>query len=385
MVSMRDTPEAEIVGSLKKHLLREGLNGAPVERIVVAADGTFIRWSQENDDCLEPIANVRIGQSKPDLVCEVASAEERTVVAFEVKARPDVGAVAQALAYRSGTHQSYVAFPDGRGTTTVQALASKSGVGLLVRVEKSWSPVLVAPRPTPEPARLAEVESLLRGASVARRLQLNHPLNYLAATLVAAAGGKGGLNERLQEAYPVLSSSGTIRHAIEGAKTLGLVDWAEGATAEGRAYADIVLSSGYRLSSPLKKNRRLVEEQPLLGAVARSVLLRQSAVQLVVEALRQKGGSALISDLAEVALELRPDLGAAVFLLGDPDTRPVKLGSGDFNPSAAFKLKQNMWHAGVLATKAHPTAAKSATEYRFDLDRWTLDERLGVSDLRSDR
>jgi len=47
-----------------------------------------------------------------------------------------------------------------------------------------------------------------------------------------------------------------------------------------------------------------------------------------------------------------------------------------FNPTLVYQLKQNLWHRGVLATKAQPGAAKGAKGYRPDTDARTLDARL---------
>jgi hypothetical protein len=51
----------------------------------------------------------------------------------------------------------------------------------------------------------------------------------------------------------------------------------------------------------------------------------------------------------------------------------TRLEPGDFNPSTVFKFKQALWHAGILATKAHPTAGKNRLAYQPDKDRWALD------------
>ena len=46
-----------------------------------------------------------------------------------------------------------------------------------------------------------------------------------------------------------------------------------------------------------------------------------------------------------------------------------------FNPSAVFKFKQVLWHAGLLATKVHPSAGGKATAYDAEDDEWALDDR----------
>lgn len=365
-----------MVGSLKRHLAENGLEGRPAERFVVAADATYIDWSRRHGNELEPIANVRIGTAKPDLVCLLASGSTPFIAGFEVKARPEVGGVAQALAYRSGVHLSYVAFPEASGVDSVCRLAENSGIGVFVRKQHRWTQVLAPPRPTPEPQALADVELVLRGAAVARRLQLNHPLNYLVVPLVALEHEAADLAGSLASAFPDLRSANVIRMAIDGARSLGLVDARGVPTPEGRATADIMLAGGFVLSHRLDKRLRLVDASPLLGAVARSVLVRQPAVQLIVQVLRDAHEPLLVSDLARAALRFRPDLAAAVFFSDASATLRSTFQKGDFNPSAVFKLKQNLWHAGVLSTKALPSAAKGSQVFKHEHDMWQLDRRV---------
>lgn len=378
--AVRGTPEAAVVASLKRHLTEHGLNKRPVERIVVAADGTFISWSSQHANELEPIANIQIGAFKPDLVCQLDSAADATVVGFEVKARPDAGGVAQALSYRRGVHQAYLAFPKASTMDAVCDLAQKSGVGVMVRSGSSWTQVVEAPRPTPEPSRLAEVSLVLRGAAVARRLQLNHPLNYLVVAFVAATSGEGDLAQRLAESYPDLTSRSVIRMAIDGARSLGLIDRNDRPTPEGRTMADLMRSSGFQPERGIRKRTRLAELEPVLGAVARAVFLRQPAVQLIVSTLQTLGSRAHLPDLARSGLQSQPDLAAAVFLADASAAERTRFQAGDFNPSVVFKLKQNLWHAGILTSKALPDAARGGAAFPHERDIWALDERVVGSD-----
>ena len=49
----------------------------------------------------------------------------------------------------------------------------------------------------------------------------------------------------------------------------------------------------------------------------------------------------------------------------------------DFNPSFVFKLKQNLWHAGILRFKAHHSSGKRGSIYQPQDDFWQLEQNSG--------
>ncbi len=67
---------------------------------------------------------------------------------------------------------------------------------------------------------------------------------------------------------------------------------------------------------------------------------------------------------------------AGALFLADPSGEPsAGLPGSAYNPSTVFKLKQNLWHAGLLSTKAHASAGKRATGYQPEEDVWALEPR----------
>lgn len=65
---------------------------------------------------------------------------------------------------------------------------------------------------------------------------------------------------------------------------------------------------------------------------------------------------------------------ASALFMSDPSAEPAHgLAGAAYNPSTVFKLKQNLWHAGVILTKAHPSAGSMGAEYLPERDEWSLE------------
>lgn len=374
------SPEANIVASLKDHLGRSGLGGARVGRILVDADPSYLRSSVAHR--LEPMARVPIGDARPDLVCGVARGAGPMLAAFEVKASSAdwIRGIGQALQYRPGVHYAYLALPSPQGALTSRIIESarKAEVGLMFCREHAWDETLPPPEPTPVPWQAASTTLLLEGVPAARQLQLNHPLNYLVVAYLSAGMADGStLLTELESGWPDLGSEGTRRHAIVGAETLGLVDREGRVTMEGFAVADLMRSLGFQPANRPDKRTRLAEASPALAAVARLVLFRQPLVQLLCRALTTAAGPLSVEDLARRAERLDPILSSALFL-ADPTTGfEDNLPPEAYRPSAMFKLKQNLWHAGILRHKAHSSAGGRAADYRPGEDLWELENLHG--------
>jgi hypothetical protein len=105
------------------------------------------------------------------------------------------------------------------------------------------------------------------------------------------------------------------------------------------------------------------------------VFLQQPAVRLILRSLVEAGRAVTLSQLAMTAAKLDPPLGSALFL-ADPSSeiRPG-LGGEAYNPTTVFKLKQNLWHSGLLALGAHSTAGGRATDFRPSKDVWAPEPR----------
>lgn len=382
MVALR---EVEVVRSLKAHLQLHGLGGTPVSDIVVDADGSYqnVKWASE----LEPMAAVRIGVYRPDVLCIVHSARGQFVVAFEVKADLSLWqkGITQARGYQKGVHYSYLALPRAGAEhhrSELEELARDGGVGVLYMAGAEWQEKLRPSNPRPLPWELESTATALRGLPAVRQLQLNHPINYLAAVFLRAELPALSPLEALRAAWPGLRKDSSRMMAIKGAQALGLLDAGGGLTVEGATTADLLREVGFRPDEKTPRRKRLAEIRPGVGAVARSVFLRSPAARLIIDTLADVPNRALSTvDLFSRARERNRTLTDAL-LLSDP-SRDVTFppSPGMFSPSAPHSLRQGLWHAGLLAHSLHASAGKSAETYQPEKDVWELDATL-VARLR---
>jgi hypothetical protein len=378
---MREMPEAEVVHSLKGHLLARGLRSGRVSEVVVDADPSYLasRFARS----LEPVATIRIDGARPDLVGLIRTGDSSLVIGFEVKPRLGdwPGGLAQAQTYQAGLHHSYLALPLS-GTSNLAELgrlekeADADGIGVLIRDGTTWREAVPPTDPRPLPWMVEAVAAVLRGVPIARRLQLNHPLNYLVVPFLRLHDPTSSLEQLLETHWPDLGSPGTRSHAIEGARHLGLIDRDGALTPEGATTADLLLALGFDPRTRPSKRVRLSEIAPPIAAVARSVLLRQPAVRLVVDALRTAPRRALpVHEVFQLARRRDLVLADALFLADPSLAQRESLRPTDYNPSTVFKFKQVLWHGGLLETKASSSAGHRATDYRPDHDLWRLEDR----------
>ena len=359
--------------SLKKHLEEQGLAAGRVNRIVVDADPSFVNSRVRRQ--LEPMARVVINGARPDLLALTEGVGSPLVVGFEVKAHPSdwVKGLTQSRRYRAGVHQSYLAFPaPERGVLgDLMGMAQESGVGVFMRTGKVWCEELPASPPQPLPQSLESALGALRGVAAARRLQLNHPLNYLVVPYLLQTHPGAAPLEVLRDYWPDLGSDGTRRHAVEGAASLGLIDGEGHATALGLTAADLLDAVGFSPDTSPPKRKRLSEASLGIAAIARSVLLPQPAVRLILKALERgpRRGETLPGLFAR-ARRIDETLAGALFLADPSASDRETLRGEDINPSTVFKLKQVLWHAGLLSTKAHASAGKGAVAYDPGSDVW---------------
>ena len=375
---MSGSPEAQVVHALKRHLIDAGLAGVVPNRILVDADPSYMhsRFARE----LEPMARVEVGGGRPDLLCSSDRTGGALVTGFEVKAssRDWLQGLAQARRYRAGVHHSFLALPGRPADLAREAgtMARETGVGVLVLSDGTWHEVVKPADPTPQPWTLGPTAGALEGVPLARQLQLNHPLNYLIVPFLAATlGEKRDLWAELEGRWPDLGSPGTRRHAVAGAKTLQLLDASMHPTAEGSAVADLLLGLGFTPETRPSKRARLADAAPAVAAIARFVFLRQPAVRLLLRSLVEAGGPISLAKLAMLAVRLDPPLGGALFLADPSAEVRVDMVGGEFNPTTVFKLKQNLWHSGLLATGAHSSAGGCSGDFRPEDDVWALETR----------
>ncbi|HEX8820812.1 MAG TPA: hypothetical protein VF794_12865 [Archangium sp.] len=374
----REISEAEVVDSLKTHLLEQGLQGYRVGNVLVDAHPAYThsRFIQR----LEPTARIPIGGAYPDMLCTLARPDRSAIIGFEVKASGAAsnGGVGQASQYRRGVHYAYLAFPGRAANQELKALASRNGVGLLLRDDNRWNEVLRPDDPLPLPWTADSVAAALHGVPAVRRLQLNHPLNYLVVPWLAVSFPQVGVLRAMEQHWPDLRSASSRKHALDGAMALGLLDMGGRLTLEGLTTADLLSSAGFPPTRPIDKRRRLVESAPAVAAVARVVLLRQATVRLIVDTLRTVTKPLSTPELFLAARHLDLLL-ASTLLLSDPSRGEEKhlkaehFKGVDFNPSVVFKFKQALWHAGLLSTPIHKSAGRGAADYEAAADIWAFD------------
>ena len=368
--------EAEVVHSLKNYLSARGIFGNAVSSIIVDSDGSYT--NSRYRAALEPMASLRINGYRLDTICGIRLGNQSLVCGFEVKPRFEEWrqGVSQAANYRSAVHQSYLAIPMDakKSTSDLERQARQLGVGVLLRDNKRWHEAVLPEEPRPLPHKIDITQRLLEGVPLARRLQLNHPLNYLVVPYLRDRFPSESLDPLLATHWTDLGSPGTRRHAIDGAQSLGLIDMDGQLTVDGSIAADLLREMRFSIADRPSKRARLAEVAPQLAVVARVCLLRQPVVRLILETLHLAPETGVpIEELIRRARE-RDRLLADALFLSNPDLESLDgMRPPDFNPSTVFKFKQVLWHSGILATKAHPSAGKMRTCYNSKQDFWKLD------------
>jgi hypothetical protein len=206
------SPEALVVRSLKQHLAEQGLPFGRFNSILVDAYPSYVRSAASS--ALEPFARLKIGGVRADLVGSVGERDSSTIIGIEVK--PDLRdwqkGLAQARTYRDGVHYAYFAArvkAREPARSDVERFARELGVGVLLAEYGAWTQTVAPDDPLPRPSLLQLTANLLEGVPVARRLQLNHPLNYLAVPCLAANPNSESLLERMATDWPDLGSDST--------------------------------------------------------------------------------------------------------------------------------------------------------------------------------
>lgn len=371
--------EAAVVSSLKRHLISHGIQGQSISSVLVDSDGSYTQSPHRN--ALEPMASLRVSDFRLDLICSSHNAGASQVLGFEVK--PDFKdwreGVAQAATYQRAVHQSYLAIPrdKAKSASELERQAGQLGVGLMLKDNVGWHESVEPVEPLPLPAGLDITQRLLDGVPFVRRLQLNHPLNYLVIAHLRASYPDQPLDLLLQAHWPDLGSPGTRLHAIGGAQSLGLIDTSGQLTVDGTIAADLLNEMEFDPATRPTKRNRLADEAPQLAVVARVCLLRQPAVRFVIETLQRAAQGGLdVKSLISKARNRERLLSDALFLANPELDDLSQLNAQDYNPSTVFKFKQVLWHAGILATKAHSSAGGKRDAYSPEHDIWQLDPRI---------
>ncbi|MDB6175504.1 MAG: hypothetical protein JWL59_4815 [Chthoniobacteraceae bacterium] len=381
MIPISTVNEAGVIWSLKQRLQREGLDGRQVSDIAVDSDGAY-RASPYAAQ-LEPMLSLPILGFYPDVVCSYSNSSEEGIAAFEVKGRFEdwLKGVTQARAYREGVHRSYLALPFEKQSrmAALERDAHQSGIGVWLLEKSTWHEVIQPATPRPGLITTRALSAALRGVALPKRLQLNHPLNYLAVAYARARLPQNTLQEAMEREWGDLRSESTRQHAINGARCLGLLTMQNGLTRLGLVAVDLMESLGFNAGVSINKRERFCTTHPGMAAVARMVFLQQESVTLVVDALGRAGKSELnTEELFRVAATINPALAGGLFLTDPKDIKRDQIVSDRFSPSFVFKFKQMLWHAGILSLPAHPTAGKEAGAYRHLQDLWNVEDRWAL-------
>jgi hypothetical protein len=373
--------EADIVWSLKNHLQQNGLGPQhwSVSDIAVDSDGAYRNSPYAAD--LEPMMSMPIHDFYPDLVCAYENPLEEGLAAFEAKARFEdwLKAVSQARAYREGVHRAFVALPDQQGSrySALETQARQIGVGVWLLRDTGWVETVAPAPPSPGILECRTLTAALRGAILPRRLQLNHPLNYLVAAWARFSEPELPLMQTLTQSWSSLRVPGSRKHAINGARYLGLLTKENALTPMGLTICDLMRSLGFESTTQVSMRSRLLAENPGLAALTRLVLMQQESTKLITDALRRADNRELDTEqLLREAARINQPLASALFLVDPRSLEKTSIPGAEFSPSFVFQFKQSLFHAGILSISAHPSAGKGAHNYRPNADFWRLEARL---------
>lgn len=213
------------------------------------------------------------------------------------------------------------------------------------------------------------------------RIRLNHPKNYLAVPLAAAADGE---TRALIREYAV----NAVRDAERGAEELGLITSDGNRTALGDA---IVVTGTREHGSPTaalaafetlhRSQTRFIDAFPEWRAVAERVAFQYAPTTHLVEFLREQGDL----QLAELTWHLwkrDPALAETVFLNPSvtastqisPASRPASRVLADaavYRAESAFQYKAFLYHCGIVTERGRDTARLDPTT-----DTWALTPEL---------
>jgi hypothetical protein len=333
--------EAEVVYWLKRGLIRRGLAGRSVRDIVVDADANYVNSPFKKR--LEPMGTVWIGSWRPDLICRVEDRKTEHVVGFEVKARSDYEkGIVQASRYRAGVHEAYLCLPTSPTAAQmwIRTMATRNGVGLALAATDSLAVEVPPAGPMPDPGTLRHTERYLLGQSVIRSFGLNKPLHYAAAAFACAF-----VEDPWRGLVTVWGlDDSAVRDAFRGAETLGLLAGGS-VTTKGVAFVEVLRALGFCLETMRYLTRkRLLEHEPGIAALLRSVMLDYPPIDLIMRVLLLDREAPLtVIQLAQRAEIIDDGMASAVF--GSP---PAPGEPWRIRPSTRFKLKAAMYDVGLL-------------------------------------
>jgi len=369
--------EAEVIASLKQHLMMKGWEDREkIKEILVDAHHSNMNSSYAKK--LEPMSHIWINNQRPDVVCLFEQSNQPVIGAFEVKKSSDdwQKGLGQARHYKDGVHYSVLAFPGRKGKKADGLIrqADELGVGVWVYESKNWEIILPARKPQPQPWIMVNVLETVQGIHTANRIQLNSPINYLLVPFFRLLYSDLDVGKCLIEMREL--KEGVATHAFKGAVGLGLVDSSGQLRPKGRSLAELMIALGFKDTTglPLKgSQQRLKHFHEGLGTLAKIMFLDLPVVRLLTSVL--EGLTSPINTIELAGLMVQKDHSLThntLFQISDQTIRKDFVPE-DFNPSFVFKLKQNLWHAGILRFKAHHSSGKKGSIYQPQDDFWQLE------------
>ncbi len=306
----------------------------------------------------------------------------------------------QALIYKQGAHQSFIAAPTENLRGYIET-ALAHGIGVLPVGGRGVEGVHLPPLGT-QARFLKDVQRELailsaRGDQTRRiassALYLNNPLHYLIPVLLFdGRSQRSDVAAALQSGHGWGLGAGIVAAPIAGAKILGLLEETNGVLAvthKGRLVQQMVQVAAPRTLIPdlrkLTKSRRLIDDHPLLGGILRFLYLEDPDIRQLHAHLSSYRGRISLRELLRSLLQDSPNIVLNVFC-----KRPAKsillehLTQGTeeealspaeiskwFMHRSCFQLKRQLIHVGILAD--HPaTGGQGADKLDLDRDIWEL-------------
>lgn len=368
--------EPEVVYRVRRFLNEHGLLGRDVSQAFTDAHPSLT-----GDPRLRPFQRFALDASGQTVHPDIVGLLDDGQSLFAVEAKGTAGLVAgvhQAALYAPSVHTAWLAAPAtalARYPATITEARAR-GVGVLSVGDREVAVVLdpVERLPTLTGARgVRAAFSVAAQFSAADTYPYNHPTHYL-APVVALEPTRSYVIDEVRDAlgeYPIpVEASAGIRTVLHGARKLGVlaIHGREVRLSPNGAAAKAVVGSDVdawaHLHALATKNRAgsshptLAGLRPDVGAVLQLLLLRDPAVDLVVQALRGlPDATGTEIELARAAEALDPAVAHVLFVT--PEHLPEALGpdglvdwqaipDNHVRGSTAYRFKSILKQAGLI-------------------------------------
>lgn len=357
---------------------------APVTFLSLAAGRPDALVASPNSDTFE--SSVETGITSPLLAV------------IEAKGNTDNGAgaavqraITQAHAHLDEVNLAFAAVPDAVVEPIHHRLARELNVGLLGVTEERT--VTLRERPRAVGASTTPETELVRfhariGDDVPSKLKKNHPKNALGYALAMHA-------KRDTDAVCAEYVIGSVGDAQSDAEALGLViggGSTPSLTPRGREVVRTLSFHYGSVDSALEtvnqyygKSTRLIDAEPVMGALARDAILQYPPTQVLLETLEELSAQGntrpRVDEVAVQLAEHHPEFAIDLFLSRKVETRSRALPSEEgidysifqttenYHTHTLFQYKAVLFHTGLVTTRGLDSTDK------LDFDTTTGDER----------